>query len=118
MGAGFALVTLGAVSLALSIISYFTKDPTALSGAFSLLSLVLAGAVSAFISARMWGEGGALIAILSAVISAIVMLAIGLIWRGGLLPFGVLLNIAAFLAASALSATLAKRKKKAHRGRY
>ena len=118
MGAGFALGTLGAVVLALSIISYFTKDPTALTGAFSLLSLVIAGAVSAFVTAKVWGEGGALIAILSAAICAIVMLAIGLIWRGGLLPFGVLLNIAAFLAASALSATLAKKKKKAHRGRY
>lgn len=117
LGSGFALVSVPIIALLLAIASYFTSNPTALTGAFSLLTLALAGALSGFVTSKANGEGGSLIGILSAVISAVVMLAVGLIWKGGLLPLGAVLNIAVFVALSCFAALLGKRRK-AQRGRY
>ena len=66
IGAGVSLASVLTMTLILAIASYFTKDPTSLVGAFSLLSLLLAGAISGFVNARIGGEGGALIGIISA----------------------------------------------------
>ena len=45
LGAGFALTVTVVVSFILAIISSLTKDPTALTGAFSLVALILSGAI-------------------------------------------------------------------------
>ena len=115
MGAGFALCTAVAVSLILAIAAYMTSDPTAMIGAFALLSLALAGAISGFVTSRVNGDGGALVGVLSAIICAVVMLAVGLVWKGGPLPLGAVLNIAVFVATSSFSALLGKRKHKRRR---
>ena len=112
MGAGFALGTVSATALLLAVVSYFTADPTALTGAFSLLALVLAGAVSGFATSRVRGEGGVLVAVVSAVISTAFMLAVGLVWRRGLLPLGAILNLAVFIIVSVLCALIGKRRKR------
>lgn len=114
MGAGFSLVTVLITSLALALAAYFTKDPTSLTGAFSLLSLVLAGGISAFVTAKVNGEGGSLIGILSAVICALVILAVGLVWRGGLLPLGAVLNVSAFVTVSIAASLLGKHRSARH----
>ena len=112
MGAGFALGSVVAVALMLAVISYFTADPTALTGAFSLLALAIAGAISGFSTSRVRGEGGVLIGVVSAMIATAVMLAVGLVWRGGLLPLGAILNLAVFLITSVFSALAGKRRKR------
>ena len=110
MGAAFSLGTVLLVSLALATVSYFTKDPTALTGAFSLITLILAGGISAFITTKANGEGGSLVGILSAVISALLMLTVGIIWRGGLLPLGAVLNFVAFTVVSIAASLLGKHR--------
>ena len=99
----------------LALISSMTKDPTSLTGAFSLLALLLAGAVSGFVISRVNGEGGKLVGILSSVIATSVMMIVGLIWKGGLLPLGALLNLFAFLAVGVLASILGKKKARKRR---
>ena len=99
----------------LALISSMTKDPTSLTGAFSLLALLLAGAVSGFVISRVNGEGGKLVGILSSVIATAVMMIVGLIWKGGLLPLGALLNLFAFLAVGVLASILGKKRARKRR---
>ena len=99
----------------LALISSMTKDPTSLTGAFSLLALLLAGAVSGFIISRVNGEGGKLIGILSSVIATVVMMIVGLIRKGGFLPLGALLNLLAFLAVGVISSILGKKRARKRR---
>ena len=117
MGIG-TLSSLGAVfvmAFILALISSMTKDPTSLTGAFSLLALLLAGAVSGFVISRVNGEGGKLVGILSSVIATSVMMIVGLIWKGGLLPLGALLNLFAFLAVGVLASILGKKRARKRR---
>ena len=123
LGLGALLVigtvaSVGAVfvmAIILALISSMTKDPTSLTGAFSLLALLLAGAVSGFVISRVNGEGGKLIGILSSVIATAVMMIVGLIWKGGLLPLGALLNLFAFLAVGVLASILGKKRARKRR---
>ena len=113
-----AVASVGAVfvmAFILAMISSMTKDPTSLTGAFSLLALLLAGAVSGFVISRVNGEGGKLIGILSSVIATSVMMIVGLIWKGGLLPLGALLNLFAFLAVGVLASILGKKRARKRR---
>ena len=117
IGAGISLASVLTMTLILAIASYFTKDPTSLVGAFSLLSLLLAGAISGFVNARIGGEGGALIGIISASVASLIMLSVGLIWRGGMLPLSALLNLTAFILTSVGSAILGKKRARSARKR-
>ena len=99
----------------LALISSMTKDPTSLTGAFSLLALLLAGAVSGFVISRVNGEGGKLVGILSSVIATVVMMIVGLIWKEGFLPLGALLNLLAFLAVCILSSLLGQKRPRKRR---
>lgn len=118
IGAAISVAAVFAMALILALISSLTKDPTALTGAFSLLSLVLAGAVSGFVISRVNGDGGTLVGILSVVIATAVMIIVGLIWKGGLLPLGALLNLLVFLAVGVISSLLGKRKNKKRKRMY
>ena len=104
-----------AMAFILAFISSLTKDPTSLTGAFSLLALILAGAVSGFVISRANGDGGALVGILSSVIATGVMIIAGLIWKSGFLPLGALLNLLAFLAVGILSSLLGKKRSRKRR---
>ena len=117
LGAAFAIAVIVVVSFILSVISSLTKDPTSLIGAFSLLSLILSGAISGFVTSKVNGDGGVLVAVLSSVISAFTILAIGLIWKGGAIKLSVPLNLIVFIAVSVIASLLAKKitRKKRHR---
>lgn len=115
LGAAFALAVTLTITLALAIISSMTDDPTALTGAFALLSLLLSGGVSALITSRVNGEGGTLVAILSSVIAASVILVIGLVWKRGALNLGAPLNLFAFIGVSVMFAILGKKRTKRRR---
>ena len=94
-------------SLVFTLVASLSKDPGGLIGIFSLLSLLLAGAGSGFTVSKLFRDGGALIAFLSAVITALIMSVIGLIVKGGAVPISVFLNYLAYLGISALFAFLA-----------
>ena len=117
-GAGFALAVTVAATLVLAIVSSLTSDPTALCGAFSLLALILAGAISGFVTSKANGEGGVLISALSSVITAAVILIVGLIWKRGAVNLGVILNVLSFIGVSVLSALLSKKFARKPRGKY
>ena len=117
IGAGVSLASVLTMTLILAIASYFTKDPTSLVGAFSLLSLLLAGAISGFVNARIGGDGGSLIGIISASLASLIMLSVGLIWRGGMLPLSALLNLTAFILTSVGSEILGKKRARSTRKR-
>ena len=110
IGALASLISVAVVAFILAIISSLTKDPTSLTGAFSLLSLVLAGIGSGFAISRIMGDGTSLIGTLSVVIASLVILIIGLIWNGGLLPLGTVLNILVFLAVGIIASILGKQR--------
>ena len=116
IGTVASVVSVGIVAFILAIISSLTKNPTSLTGAFSLLTLVLAGAISGFVISRVMGDGASLVGTLSVAIATVAMLAVGLIWKGGLLPLGALLNLCVFLAVGVIASVLGKqRPRKRHR---
>lgn len=118
IGSGSSLICVFAVAFVLAAVSSLTKDPTALTGAFTLLTLLIAGAVSGFCISRLGGDGGVLVAILSSVVSTSVMILVGLILKKGALPLGAVLNLFAFLAVSVVFALLGKRRIKRHKRSY
>ena len=118
LGTAFAIAVLVAVSFILSVISSMTKNPTALIGAFSLIALILSGAISGFVTSKVNGDGGMLVAILSSVISAFTILAIGLIWKGGAIKLSVPLNLLVFIAVSVIASLLGKKQPKRKKQRY
>lgn len=118
IGSGASLICVFAVAFVLAAVSSLTKDPTALTGAFALLTLLIAGAVSGFGISRLGGDGGVLVAILSSVVSTSVMILVGLILKKGALPLGAVLNLLAFLAVSVVFALLGKRRIKRHKRSY
>jgi len=115
IGAAASVGAVFVMAFILAFISSMTKDPTSMTGAFSLLALILAGAVSGFVISRVNGDGGALVGILSSVIATGVMIIAGLIWKSGFLPLGALLNLLAFLAVGILSSLLGKKRSRKRR---
>ena len=118
IGSGASLICVFAVAFVLAAVSSLTKDPTALTGAFTLLTLLIAGALSGFGISRLSGDGGVLVAILSSVVSTSVMILVGLILKKGALPLGAVLNLLAYLAVSVVFALLGKRRIKRHKRSY
>lgn len=118
IGAGISIASVAVVAFVLAVVSSLTGDPTALTGAFSLLTLVMAGAVSGFITSRVNGEGGVPVGVLSAVISTSLMLLVGLVIKGGLLPLGAILNLLVFLAVSIIFSLVGKKREKRRRRSY
>ena len=118
LGAAFALAVLMIVSFVLSLISSMTKDPISLIGALSLVALILSGAISGFVTSKVNGDGGVLVAILSSIISAFTILAIGLIWKGGAIKLSVPLNLTVFIAVSVIASLLGKKQPKKSKHRY
>ena len=111
---------IGAVALCtliFALISSLTDDPTSFTGIFSLLSLLVAGAVASFVIAKLIRDGGTLIAIISSALTSLILTALGLIISGGAVHFGVFLNYAALIGISAI-ATLIAKKTNEKRRRY
>lgn len=119
IGSAGSLLTVFLSAFLLALISSFSKDPTALTGALSLIAFMLGGFISAFIISRLIGNGGVLIGILSSVIASSTLLIAGLIISGGSCALCVLVNSLAFIGVSSLAAVLAKKiGKKSPKRRY
>ena len=117
-GAGFALALILFLSFVMAIISSLTKDPTALTGALSLGTILLSGAIAGFVTSRVNRAGGTLVGTLSAIITAAVILIVGLISGGGRVSAGMLINVPAYISISVLSSVLGKKRTKRRKKRY
>ena len=118
MGAGFSLVTVLAVTFVLACISSLTSDPTSMTGWLSLAALLVAGAISGYVTSRVNGGGGVLVGVLATVIAAAVMLIISLISGGGKITLGVLVNVGAYVSVSVLASVLGKKRVGKRKRRY
>lgn len=107
IGCGAMIVGVLITTFIFAVISSITKNPTALTGILSLVSLLVAGAVTSFILAKVIRDGGTLIAIVSSVAVSLIMSVIGLIAKGGMISISVFLNYLAFIGTSSLFAFLA-----------
>ena len=121
---GLALLFIGALisatmfallSFIFALLAYRTNDPTSLTDVFSLISLLLTGAVMGFAVSKIKGDGGMLISVLCALLFCVCLLMVGVIMSGGSLPPRVPLNYVCYLGVASLFAWLGGRKKK--RGR-
>ena len=107
IGVGAMIGSVAICALIFAIIASLTSDPGSLTGVFSLLALLIAGAAAAFALSRLIPKDGVAVAIISAAISVALMSIAGLIIGGGSVSFGVFLNYLAFICVSALFAFLA-----------
>ena len=117
IGAGLSLVMIVAVTFIMAIVSYMTSDPTSLTGALSLASLLVAGAISGYVTSRTNGGGGVLVGVLATVIAAAVMLTIGLIASGGI-GVGAFINLGAYVSVSVLASVIGKKRVGKRKRRY
>jgi putative membrane protein (TIGR04086 family) len=118
IGTAVGLGTIIATAFILALISSLTKDPTSLTSWLSLASLLISGAVSGFIISRANGEGGALVGISASVISAALLIIIGLIMSAGRLRLGVFINVIAYLSVAVFGSILGKKRIKRRRRKY
>ena len=114
-GTLMSLGLLFAVSAAASFVLLRLEDPISFIGVGSLASLLISGAISAFITAKYKGEGGFLSSLFSSLIFSLVIFSAALIIGKGKLGIGLLMNILCYLLISVLSAKLATRKAKRRR---
>ena len=124
-GARQLLVGIG-ISVLCVIISAFcataaagaTDDPTGIMSIYSLVALLVSGAVSGFLLSRLL-EGGMGASMLSSLGTVILMLAVALFISGGTLSAGAAMNYLCYLGVALLSAFLGKKRggKPRHRKR-
>ena len=108
-GLGVSISALLLCALTASIISFASKDPTAILPMLSLTALLLSGALSSALNARMRGTVSALTA---AATATVLILIVGLILSGGALSPAALMNCGCYIGVSALTAALAKKRGK------
>jgi len=102
-------------AILVTIILFLGDDPTSKSKIFSFGALLISGAVSGFINARLAGDGGAVIALLSALAFILVMFLVGTV-SVGLPSLASVINYALYICISAVSAYFAIQKpKRRHR---
>ena len=118
LGTAFSIVVIILTALIMAIISSLTKDPTSLTGAFSLVTLLISGAISGFVTSRANGEGGKLVGIVSSISAAFIIVIVGLVWKRGMLNLGALINVIAFIAVSVVFSMLGTKKVKRGHRRY
>lgn len=106
MSAAFILI-----SLVFSIAAYCTDDPLSWIKPMSVASIILSATAGSFLVARLYGASRSA---LSALIAALIMLAVGIISKKGAVDTGAFINICCYMATSALVAYLARRKSGSH----
>lgn len=111
VGVAISIASIILFSFIFSVAASVTADPGSIIGLFSLLSLLLAGIGSGFIISKLFGNGSALPAFLSSVITAFLMCIIGLAIKGGAIHLSVLLNYLAYLGSVAVISLISTRKR-------
>ena len=112
-----SLLSLAAFALVGAFILSMTENPAMLIGAFSIgVTVVSSGVVSALISHKC-AVGGISLAVLVALGTELLMLAVSLIMTGGAPLGGAVINYGCYIAVAALAAFVAMPRQKQHRHR-
>lgn len=110
-----AVLTFFAVSFIFTLFASLSENPTSLIGIFSLISLLVSGALFGFVTSRIMGEGSKLSIPISALCTVLIMIAIGLIWSKGTTHISTLLNYLTYIGVAVIFSYLGrirpKRKK-------
>ena len=94
------------------------SDPTALTGIFSIISLLLSSCVMGIFVSRRRGEGGVALAALCALIFAAIMLSVELIAKRGAVSAPFAINIASAFGVCIITAYLTRKRRRSHSSRY
>ena len=113
----FSAATLFVLSIIFAVILSVMKNPIGSLKVTSLVALLASGAVSGIAIARRKGDGGVRCAIISAVIFALIIIAVSLIITGGKIGGLQFMNSLCYILVSALFALLPGRKKEKRRRR-
>lgn len=114
------LIYLLSISLACvcaAAISADSDDPMGASGLYSLLGIVLAGALGGFVVCKMHGEGGVRHSTVCAAITSILLLLCGIIGAGGIPKASAFINYISFLGTALVFAFIGRKKEKKHKRR-
>lgn len=112
----FLPCTLAAIALILlfsfigAIAASSSGDTSATIPIYSLLALVLAAAISGFITSRIKGEGGIKTAALSALTIVLLMMLIAIIVSGTVPTLSALMNYCCYMAVAVFSAFLGRKR--------
>lgn len=85
------------ISLIFTAICYAGNDPTNAIDIFSLVALLLSGALSSFINARLGAKRGFPIAVIATAFSSALLLILGLVFSAGAIGFGLFMNIICYV---------------------
>ena len=107
-GIAINLITYLLSVLVFAVIAYLQSDPLGLEKPFSLAALLLCGAISGFTVAKKSEK--AYTATFSSMAFALCLLLISIITTGGMPKLGKVVNLAIFVAISALTSKLASIK--------
>ena len=99
-----------------SAVLFLGDDPTYKSELWSFGAMLISGAVAGFINAKLRGDGGVLIATLSALVLILILFIVGVIFVG-LPSLASITNYVIYVAVSALAAFFASQKPKKRRRR-
>ena len=99
------------ISLCFALVANMSQDPTGNLGIFSLISLILGGAVGGFSSAKIKKESAVLFSTLVALAISIVMLIICIILNGKV-SGAALMNYACYMGVATLSSLFGAREKR------
>ena len=117
-GVIFSFISFFLSSIVTSLVISLFENPISKIELGSLVTLLISGALSAFINAKYKGEGGTLYALLSALIASAAIFATGMILSGGNGTASLLMNVLCYLLVSALFAKLAGIKRKNGRRKH
>lgn len=108
IGVLFSYLVLTAVSFILALFCNMTEDPARIVGIMAFIALLITAAVSSFTLSRLRGEGGSILAILTAAGFIIVRIVVSLFLSGTGLSD--LLDCVCYLGVGAIFALLGGRR--------
>ena len=111
----FATISFFAVMIVTALVAYLGDDPTGKSELWSFGAMLLSGVIAGYINARVWGDDGLLIAMLSALALVLMLFIIGTI-AYGVPSLPTIVNYVIYIGISGISAFFGARKpKRRHR---
>lgn len=114
-GVAFSFVLLFIISLILSGLIMTTSNPTGSVKTVSLAALLLSGAVSGFVIAKIKGDGGFIATLCSSLVFIGIILAVSLICSHGQVSGVIFMNGLCYTMISVFFSFLAKKRQRRHR---
>ena len=111
----FATISFFSTMIVAALVAYLGDDPTGKSELWSFGAMLLSGVIAGYINARVWGDDGLLIAILSALALVLMLFIIGTL-AYGVPSLPTIVNYAIYIGISGAAAFFgARRPKRRHR---